>query len=65
VWYEDQRDAHRQIYASDEVVDYQFMGTDRNSPITDGSGMRWSDGSRSTARPWFRSHASPENLRIK
>lgn len=26
VWYDDQRDAHRQIYAGDEVVDYAFMG---------------------------------------
>jgi putative restriction endonuclease len=31
VWYEDQRDAHRQIYAGDDVVDYSFMGTDPNS----------------------------------
>jgi putative restriction endonuclease len=31
VWYDDQRDAHRQIYAGDDVVDYQFMGTDPNS----------------------------------
>src|SRR5713101_6748015 len=30
--YDDQRDAHRQIYAGDDVVDYQFMGTDPNSP---------------------------------
>jgi putative restriction endonuclease len=30
VWYDDQRDAHRQIYAGDDVVDYQFMGTDPN-----------------------------------
>jgi putative restriction endonuclease len=26
------REAHRQIYAGDYVVDYQFMGTDPNSP---------------------------------
>lgn len=32
VWYEDQREAHRQIYAGDELVDYAFMGTDPNSP---------------------------------
>src|SRR6266853_837513 len=31
VWYDDQREAHRQIYAGDEVVDYQFMGADPNS----------------------------------
>jgi putative restriction endonuclease len=32
VWYDDQREAHRQIYTGDEVVDYAFMGTDPNSP---------------------------------
>ena len=32
VWHDDQREAHRQIYAGDDVVDYQFMGTDPNSP---------------------------------
>ena len=26
VWYEDQREAHRQIYAGEEVVEYAFMG---------------------------------------
>jgi putative restriction endonuclease len=31
VWYDDQREVHRQIYAGDDVVDYQFMGTDPNS----------------------------------
>jgi putative restriction endonuclease len=31
VWYDDQREAHRQIYAGDDVVDYQFMGPDPNS----------------------------------
>lgn len=28
VWYDDQRDAHRQIYEGDETVDYAFMGDD-------------------------------------
>jgi putative restriction endonuclease len=32
VWYDDQKDAHRQIYAGDDVVEYAFMGTDPNSP---------------------------------
>ena len=32
VWYDDQREAHRQIYAGDDVVEYQFMGSDLNSP---------------------------------
>jgi putative restriction endonuclease len=36
VWYEDQREAHRQIYAGDDVVEYAFMGTAPNS-----SDNRW------------------------
>jgi putative restriction endonuclease len=36
VWYDDQREVHRQIYAGDDVVDYAFMGTDANS-----SDNRW------------------------
>ena len=28
VWYDDQREAHRQIYQGDETVGYAFMGTD-------------------------------------
>jgi putative restriction endonuclease len=28
IWYDDQRDVHRQIYEGDEVVDYAFMGND-------------------------------------
>ena len=28
VWYDDQREAHRQIYAGDDVVEYAFMGAD-------------------------------------
>ena len=28
VWYDDQREAHRQIYQGEETVDYAFMGTD-------------------------------------
>ncbi len=28
VWYDDQRDAHRQVYEGVEMVDYAFMGTD-------------------------------------
>jgi putative restriction endonuclease len=31
VWYDDQREAHRQIYTGDDVVDYAFMGTDPTS----------------------------------
>jgi putative restriction endonuclease len=28
VWYDDQREAHRQIYVGDETIEYAFMGTD-------------------------------------
>jgi putative restriction endonuclease len=28
VWYDDQREAHRQIYEGDDAVDYAFMGRD-------------------------------------
>ena len=28
VWYDDQREAHRQIYEGDDVVEYAFMGMD-------------------------------------
>lgn len=31
VWYEDQVEAHRQIYASDRSVEYAFMGTNPNA----------------------------------
>src|SRR6266403_5709066 len=32
VWYDDQRDAHRQIYGGEEIIEYAFMGTDPASP---------------------------------
>jgi putative restriction endonuclease len=32
VWYDDQREAHRQIYENSEIVEYAFMGTDPNAP---------------------------------
>lgn len=31
VWYDDQRDVHRQLFEADEVVDYAFMGSDPDS----------------------------------
>jgi putative restriction endonuclease len=31
VWYDDQRDVHRQIFESTETVEYAFMGTDPNA----------------------------------
>lgn len=36
VWYDDQRDVHRQIYEGDDTVDYAFMG---NNP--DAADNRW------------------------
>jgi putative restriction endonuclease len=36
VWYDDQRDVHRQIYEGDEAVDYAFMGKD-----ADAADNRW------------------------
>ena len=31
VWYDDQRDVHRQIFEGDETIDYAFMGSDPGS----------------------------------
>jgi putative restriction endonuclease len=31
VWYDDQRDVHRQIFEGDETIDYAFMGKDPNA----------------------------------
>ena len=31
VWYDDQRQVHRQIFEGDETVDYAFMGEDPNA----------------------------------
>ena len=36
VWYDDQRQVHRQIYEGDEAVDYAFMGTN-----PDAADNRW------------------------
>jgi putative restriction endonuclease len=36
VWYDDQREVHRQIYQGDESIDYAFMGTD-----ADAADNRW------------------------
>jgi putative restriction endonuclease len=32
VWYDGQREVHRQIFEGDETVDYAFMGQDPNAP---------------------------------
>jgi putative restriction endonuclease len=31
VWYDDQREVHRQIFEGDETIDYAFMGQDPNA----------------------------------
>jgi putative restriction endonuclease len=36
VWYDDQREVHRQIFEGDETVDYAFMGQD-----PDAADNRW------------------------
>lgn len=36
IWYDDQREVHRQIYDGDEMVDYAFMGDD-----PDAADNRW------------------------
>ncbi|MBN1568337.1 MAG: HNH endonuclease [Acidobacteria bacterium] len=38
VWYDDQREIHRQIYAGDETVDYAFMG--QNPDAADNKWLR-------------------------
>ena len=38
VWYDDQRDVHRQIFEGDETVDYAFMG--RNPEAADNRWLR-------------------------
>jgi hypothetical protein len=32
IWYDDQRQVHRQIFAGEEELDYAFMGTDPSAP---------------------------------
>src|SRR3954468_6822742 len=46
VWYDDQREAHRQIYDGDEVVDYAFMGTN-----PDAAENRWLRGAMQNRVP--------------
>ena len=38
VWYDDQRQVHRQIYEGDQAVDYAFMGEDPDA--ADNSWLR-------------------------
>src|ERR1700733_15858763 len=36
VWYDDQRDVHRQIFEGDETIDYAFMEKDSNAAANRG-----------------------------
>ncbi len=38
IWYDDQREVHRQIFESDEAVDYAFMG--KNPDVADNRWLR-------------------------
>src|SRR5690348_8601831 len=38
VWYDDQRQVHRKIYQSDDLVEYAFMGNNPDVPATAGCG---------------------------
>jgi hypothetical protein len=58
VWYDDQRDAHRQIYAGDDVVDYQFMGTDLFKRKSNGPRRSKEDRYRSRHRLVARAHSA-------
>ena len=40
VWYDDQREVHRQIFEGDETIDYAFMGRTRTRPTTGGFARR-------------------------
>jgi len=77
VWYDDQRQVHRQILSGDETVDYAFMGTDPNA-----SDNRWlrdawlnripiiyflgvAPGRYQAILPSFISAFDPEHLRAK
>ena len=33
VWYDDQREVHRQIFEGDDAIDYAFMGNDPNAAV--------------------------------
>lgn len=40
VWYDDQREVHRQIFEGDETIDYAFMGQDPDALTIDGFARR-------------------------
>ncbi len=63
VWYDDQREVHRQIYEGDESVDYAFMG--QNPDAADNRWLReafqnhQSFGKFKVARPEIRRNRPP------
>src|SRR4051812_45285656 len=48
VWYDDQRQVHRQIYEGDEAVDYAFMGEN-----AEAAENRWLRGAMENAIPFI------------
>ena len=59
VWYDDQREVHRQIFEGDETIDYAFMGQDRTRPTIDGSARHTSIGFQS----FISSALHPDDIR--
>ncbi len=48
VWYDDQREVHRQIYDGEDAVDYAFMVPIPTQPRIDGCVKRWNSRCRSS-----------------
>ena len=46
VWYDDQREVHRQIFEGDDAIDYAFMGNDPTLPTTNDFEWHTKTGSR-------------------
>ena len=57
VWYDDQRDVHRQIFESDETVDYAFMG--QNPGAADNRRLREAFENKHTGHLFPRHRARP------
>src|SRR5437763_1579611 len=63
VWYDDQREVHRQIFEGDETVDYAFMGQDPTRPTIDGFARHSSTGYRSSISSASRPDATKQCCR--
>ena len=68
VWYDDQREVHRQIFDGDEAIDYAFMGQDPARLTTNGFARRSRTGYRSSISwascPALSGHAASLHLRL-